>query len=478
MNLKTVQLTICATLSLTWLALCPSAIAGGNTIGNGGGSWVCRELSGTIRWSKLVDLFEETDEFGLTPKHYSGMTRIEIVDQVQNRIAQADRDLADAISPILRDLNYLRANPPAVTYTSHLLQTIDDSLYRIKPSQSDCVGGAVAYEQVVNYKNDGLILVDTELYNSFDLNTQAALILHEAIYKYRRDVKLDSDSVITRRIVGLIFSNLSTEDLKKELATLGEKENGELGLKFSQLQPGTFMMGSAPGTWANKNQHSVTITHPFEIQTTTVTQSQYTKLIGYNPSFFNKPEDCESTYEVRDHVAMCPNNPVENISYDDALAFIAKLNDTQGGKYLYRLPTEAEWEYALRGGTTTLYYFGNDFYGKDKNLFDDYGWFDANAKFHTHEVAQKTPNPFGLYDMLGNVAQWTSDWYGDYSKDPATDPTGPSSGMARVARPGGCGSTGVMDFSFINQYSAFRGYMFPQTHVSCMGFRLVRVRKN
>lgn len=478
-NVKGAQRAIGIAAGLGLAIICQSAIAhgGGVIIGNGGGSWVCRETSGTIRWSKLVDLFEATGEFSLVLNHYSGSTH-EVVEQVKSRIAAASPSFFNALAPYIQDLNDLKSNPPAVTYITNIEQTIDDSFYRIKPAPSLCAGGTVAYEQVVNYKNDGFILVQSEIFSSFDSNVQAALILHEAIYKYRREVRLDTDSVATRRMVGLIFSTVSSDDLKKELDALGEREVGNLGMRFSPLQPGTFMLGAA-GPRSDPNQHQVTLTQPFEMQKTTVTQSQYAQLMGINPSFFSKPEYCTKTYEVRNGVPMCPNNPVDSVSYDDVQAFIAKLNDMEKDGYVYRLPTEAEWEYAAKGGTTTAYYFGDDFYGKSGKLDEDYGWFDTNYDWHTHEVAQKIPNPYDLYDMLGNIAQWTSDWYADYQDGPATDPTGPSTGAYRVARPSGCPTMGgSWDPSFRQQYSAARSWKLPAAHSSCMGFRLVRVRRN
>lgn len=461
----------------------------GPKIGNGGGAWVCRESGGSIRWSKLVDLFEATDEFGLNLNLHPGTSRMEIVDQVQSRIAQADRDLSNAIAPILHDLDCLKSNPPKVTYTSHLLQTIDDSLYRIKPSPSDCVGGVVGYEQVVNYKNDGLILIDTEVFNSFDPNSQAALILHEAIYKYRRDVAGDTDSVTTRRLVGLIFSTISSSGLKTQLEALGERDIGDLGMKFSLIQASTFMMGSSPKEFpmtipfGNEPQHQVTLTQPFEIQTTPVTQSQYARVMGVNPSFFAQQKYCEKTYEVRDKIAMCPDNPVENVTYSDVQAFISKFSGMHPDEYVYRLPTGAEWEYAARGGTNTVYFFGDDYYGKDNDLYSKYVWTNAKGGWQTHEVAQLKPNSFGLYDMFGNVSHWMADWYDDYAVSAVTDPKGPSEGTLKELRPGGCIQNGYLGTAYWNKdastsRSSSRWYSYPENRQYCAGFRLVRVPRN
>ena len=121
------------------------------------------------------------------------------------------------------------------------------------------------------------------------------------------------------------------------------------------------------------------------------------------------------------------------ISPDDAMAFCEKLSQRDGRKY--RLPTEAEWEYGCRAGTTTRFHFGDS-----ESRLGDYAWFDGNTQDaddkYAHRVGQKRPNPFGLYDMHGNVFEWCSDWFGDYSASSQVDPRGPSSGDRRVPRGG------------------------------------------
>jgi formylglycine-generating enzyme required for sulfatase activity len=163
--------------------------------------------------------------------------------------------------------------------------------------------------------------------------------------------------------------------------------------------------------------HRVTISQPFYLGKYEVTQSQWVSLMGSNPSYFKGR-----------------NNPVENVSWDDVQEFIWKLNEKEGtGKY--RLPTEAEWEYAARAGTTSRYSFGDD-----AGELGRYAWYDRNSENTTHPVGQKEPNGWGLYDMHGNVFEWVRDWYGEkyYAESPGTDPWGPSSGAYRVIRGGGC----------------------------------------
>ena len=129
------------------------------------------------------------------------------------------------------------------------------------------------------------------------------------------------------------------------------------------------------------------------------------------------------------------NHPVEQVSWSDAVEFCQRLSalpeEKKAGR-VYRLPTEAEWEYACRAGSQTAYSFGSD----EKSLVN-FGWYSQNAKGKTHAVGLKKANAWGLYDMHGNVSEWCSDWYGEYPKGSATDPRGPKDGWNRVRRGGG-----------------------------------------
>jgi formylglycine-generating enzyme required for sulfatase activity len=208
----------------------------------------------------------------------------------------------------------------------------------------------------------------------------------------------------------------------------------------------TFKMGSTSGYGDEKPVHDVTLTKPFEMQKTEVTQLQYEIVMGTNPSYFQKKGE---TY----------NRPVEKVSYNDAQNFIAELNNLDT-KYTYRLPTEAEWEYAA---------------GEDPAPLGDYAWYSDNSGRRTHDVASKDPNKFGLYDMLGNVWEWVSDFYdGEYysSLDSFVDPKGPDTGSRRVVRGGSWNCAGYCR-------SAFRGYgsFDPDFGGGSMGFRLVRTAK-
>lgn len=188
-------------------------------------------------------------------------------------------------------------------------------------------------------------------------------------------------------------------------------------------------------------QHPVTISKAFELQTTEVTQSQWQAMMGSNPSHF-----------------IGPDLPVEQVSWEDVQAFIAKLN-AKGDGYRYRLPTEAEWEYAARAGTTGLY----------AGDLDAMAWHYNNSGNQTHPVGTKAANSWGLYDMHGNVWEWTSDWFGSYSTSAVTDPVGPSTGSSfRVNR------GGSWFYTALHCRSANRFGHLPGLRLNFLGFRLLR----
>jgi formylglycine-generating enzyme required for sulfatase activity len=195
--------------------------------------------------------------------------------------------------------------------------------------------------------------------------------------------------------------------------------------------------------------HEVTITRPFKLGVYEVTQEQYQKVMGANPSSFKGP-----------------NNPAENMNSETAIEFCRRLSELPEEKaagHTYRLPTEAEWEYACRAGTTTKYSFGDS----DSEL-GDYAWCGINRGRATHPVGGKKPNAWGLYDMHGNVGEWCQDWVKSYPSGSVTDPTGPSSGKYRVVR----GGSWVAVSKICR--SAFRnGYGFDQLDI-ILGFRVVR----
>jgi formylglycine-generating enzyme required for sulfatase activity len=196
-----------------------------------------------------------------------------------------------------------------------------------------------------------------------------------------------------------------------------------IGMTFVWIPPGTFLMGSPKeekGRSGNETQHKVTLTKGYYMGIYTVTQEQWKEVMGNNPSDFKGEK----------------NLPVEKVSWDDCQEFIKKLRDKD--KKLYRLPTEAEWEYSCRAGTKTPFYFGETISTDQVNYN---GNVDGNGKEgvyrkKTTPVGSFPANAFGLYDMNGNVWQWCQGWHGDYPQDDIVDPQGPVTGKDRVLR--GC----------------------------------------
>jgi formylglycine-generating enzyme required for sulfatase activity len=222
------------------------------------------------------------------------------------------------------------------------------------------------------------------------------------------------------------------------------------------VQGGTFMMGGTPEQgehcWDNeKPVHSVTV-GDFCIGRYPVTQGLWTQIMGENPSMFIEVGFAETEAE-RDKL------PVEQVSFDDAEEFIRRLNQQTGKSY--RLPTEAEWEYVARGGVNSRGYT----YAGSNNL-NKVAWYNGTSSRKTHQVGTKLPNELGIYDMCGNVWEWVSDRYGDYSANAETNPTGSTSDYRRVFRGGSWGS------SAHQCRVSFRAPSAPDVRYKTVGFRL------
>jgi len=214
-----------------------------------------------------------------------------------------------------------------------------------------------------------------------------------------------------------------------------------IGMEFKLIPAGTFTMGEGD------DAHEVALRNPFKIGIHEVTQDQYEQVMGNNPSEFKGAD-----------------NPVENVSWNDAVEFCRRLSELPAEKAagnVYRLPTEAEWEYACRAGTKTAYSFGDD-----ASDLGDYAWYYENSGNKTDPVGGKQPNAWGLHDMHGNVWEWCQDWYRDYPSGAVTDPAGPADGWYRVNRGGGWRDGA--------EYcrSAYRNGPDPSDRFSDFGFRV------
>ena len=279
--------------------------------------------------------------------------------------------------------------------------------------------------------------------------------------------------------MSVIAEFAGTTNLEKHV-TGEEGLTNSIGMTFKLVPAGTFTMGTEDGQEHEGPPHEVTLTCSFELGIHPVTQEQYQKIMGVT-----KEVECPHCSEVLvlpvdgDKVG-CPSyydgpaNPVESVTWADAVEFCRRLSehpDEKGAGHAYRLPTEAEWEYACRAGTTTRFYWG-----EDKTNYEDYEWRRENADGTTHPVGQKKPNPWGLFDMLGNVQEWCSDEAGRYKRESQTDPIAPESGdedPLRVHRGGGVGS--YTEGMYLGGYSASRSSgSATGTTGPALGFRVVR----
>lgn len=256
---------------------------------------------------------------------------------------------------------------------------------------------------------------------------------------------------------------------------LGGPVEDSIGILLAPIPAGEFQMGSPDTDKASfeyeKPQHLVKITQPFLLSVCEITQRQYEKVMGSRP------------WHGQRYAWEGPGLPATYISHDDAVEFCRTLSEKEGMEY--RLPTEAEWEYACRAGTTTAFSFGDDVSRLDEHAWC-YGYSDR-SKGKPHQVGQKNPNPWGLYDMHGNVEEWCHDWYAlKYGSEPVSDPTGPPEGKdlprfdiakdeivwgpTRVVR----GGSFVRFLDPVCLRSAFRIGYFPGHRRSTFGFRVVR----
>jgi formylglycine-generating enzyme required for sulfatase activity len=220
-----------------------------------------------------------------------------------------------------------------------------------------------------------------------------------------------------------------------------------VGMPLRLLHAGTVAMGGQ-GADAAQSPYQATISKRFFIGVHEVTNLQWKRVMGVTPSKW-KDDD----------------RPVEQVTWEEAVEFCRRLSmlpDERAAGRVYRLPTEVEWEYACRAGTTSKRSFGDD-----RSQLQDHAWFRENASDETHPVGEKTPSPWGLHDMLGNVWEWCGDWHGEFPDHAATDPQGPPTGTLRVHR-GGSWASGADRCD-----SASRGGYDPNHRQNHLGFRVV-----
>jgi formylglycine-generating enzyme required for sulfatase activity len=235
---------------------------------------------------------------------------------------------------------------------------------------------------------------------------------------------------------------------------------GGATMQFVWIAPGSFLMGSPRVSrghtgWGADEMPSrqVTISRGFWLGKYEVTQGQWASVMGTRP------------WAGREQAQDDPDGPAVYLSWQNVQDFIRTLNEAEG-REVYRLPTEAEWEYACRAGTTSRWSFGDD-----ARQLGDYAWYKSTTPPEkAKRVGQKQPNSWGLYDLHGNVWEWVQDWYGEYAREAQDDPTGPAAGLDRVVRGGSFTS-----WEMLTRSATRRGLAPPSRHAD-LGVRLVRVR--
>jgi formylglycine-generating enzyme required for sulfatase activity len=232
---------------------------------------------------------------------------------------------------------------------------------------------------------------------------------------------------------------------RPDMAIGSEVTTNSVGMKLRLIPAGSFRMGSEKGS--DVPVHQVTITKPFYIGVTEVTQEQWEKVVGVNPS--------------RTRGA---GLPVEAVSWYDARSFCRLLSDKEKEKY--RLPTEAEWEYACRAGTVTEYYWGEEYDGR-------YACCNADSDYRSQPVASRLPNQWGLHDMSGNLWEWCEDWFAPFPRGDQVDPRGPTGGEYKVLR----GGSYMMVMEACRSAHRYALKQDERAEGTGLGFRVVRVRE-
>ncbi|MFN5467279.1 MAG: formylglycine-generating enzyme family protein [Pirellulaceae bacterium] len=261
-------------------------------------------------------------------------------------------------------------------------------------------------------------------------------------------------SMITKWI-GAAF--LLTSSIGLVVAQEPEKITNCIGMSLVRIPGGKFTMGS-PVTEAGRDSderlQEVSIPKGFYLGAFEVTQGEYRRLTGNNPSYFNSASPFDQSTAL----------PVERVTWEEAAQFCRRLSEIpeeRSAGRVYRLPTEAEWEYACRAGSPTAFCFGDD-----ANQLSEFAWYAANSKGVTHPVGSKTPNDWGLYDMHGNVWEWCSDWYSEYPKGDKASSAIKHPRTDRVLRGGGWG----LGAAFCR--SAYRAGAGPNGRGLNAGFRV------
>ncbi len=420
-------------------------------------------------WARTLEKKEETDPV-LRLREQQREARAEELEEIATLKARI-KELDAEIKELDRRIGVVKNTPSPVRSTlDELLDVVtrkEGLLKDLESAEKDLSQRRKKLDEEDEKRREEVETLKADLRK--DERKQRATSLKQDLRKYEKIVS--SPSVKNMGVEGSAWEALAVKYPKEAKGVkTGDVEELEfrvkyggitnsVGMRFVLIQSGTFRMGS-PETEKFRSddeiRHKVTIKKPFYIQSTEVTQGQWTKVMGNKPSKFEFcGMDC----------------PVENVSWEDCQEFINKLNALEHTDK-YRFPTEAEWEYACRGGRTSAFANGDitqSGCGFDPNL-DEMGWYCANSNRKTHPVAGKKMNKYGLYDMHGNVWEWCQDWYGLYPSGNSIDPQGARFGPNRVIRGGSC-----LNYSERCR-SSYRFSYKVNVRMNNIGFRVARTK--
>lgn len=384
------------------------------------------------------------------------------------RIAEEERKQKEAVLAFL-DAEWIAGNPQS--FIRYQRDVIENLTVRLGQQSADI---AKLQQQrdaqtEAEKKEDAALKKDIDDLRKLIQENQKKLDeQREALKKENEELKKKIDSADNGRKTLAKSSQGAINTIRERILRDFETQVFD-GIDFVRIPAGSFTMGTsepqiadltAKGLWSRLNNcespaHRVTITRGFFISKCEITQKQWKTAMGKNPSAFQGDD-----------------LPVESVSWEDAQKFISKLQERSGGEY--RLPTEAEWEYCARAGGSGIFGLGSKTEPITMEKLSDYAWFTANSENKTHEVGKKTPNAWGLCDMLGNVWEWCQDWHqcGFYAAGPENDPRCDKAGTERVFRGGAWGLEPQ------HARAAMRGGNLPEFKSQFVGLRVVREIKN
>lgn len=381
-------------------------------------------------------------------QNYSGALRIqdaaEQLMRLQDQLGAAvteQQEVTQRVGQVVQQVDTAyQSIEEAQTALDKLQQRMDEQLTELHDQLEPAIGDRQAEARRLGQLEDQVFTAMTRQQAATQRLTELAGQV-ESVTQASREARAELDAV-REEIAALAAASPAAPTA----AALPKTWTNDLEMTFVLIPPGSFAMGSESGDADEQPVRSMTITQPFYIGQFEVTQAQWFSVMESDVSEFSDD----------------PQRPVENVSWEDAQAFIAKLNATEPGA-TYRLPTEAEWEYAARAGSTTAYAFGDDV-----AQLDAYAWYVVNAGDTTRPIGEKQPNAWGVHAMHGGVWEWVQDRYGPYPSEANAESVGPPPGIRRVLR-GGSWLSPAEDCR-----AASRSHAHPAFRGAHVGFRLVR----